>query len=223
MAQISRQIGWGTESNLLYQILKQLNKLTSILFNLKESSVPKYKVFTALLTQNGDNNAGVLTGSDLTIGVTYQIKTGSIGTFDFTNVGAPNNDIGTFFVATGTTPNDWSGASLNYNLGAPVVTVLENTIGNIWFTYENVGNYRCVSNDLFTIDKTTVFISNTVNTKSGTNIDPLSMRVLCSTDTNIQPTSLDIYTGTVSPSYEDNIISNDTLRYAVTFEIRVYN
>jgi hypothetical protein len=52
MAQISRQIGWSQESNLLYQILKQLNKLTSILFGLK----PKYKVYTALLTQSGGDN-----------------------------------------------------------------------------------------------------------------------------------------------------------------------
>lgn len=46
---ISRQIGWSNESNLLYQILKQLTKLTSIIFGLK----PKYKVYTALLTQTG--------------------------------------------------------------------------------------------------------------------------------------------------------------------------
>lgn len=32
MSIISRQIGWNTESNLLYQILKQLNKLTSVIF-----------------------------------------------------------------------------------------------------------------------------------------------------------------------------------------------
>ena len=56
MAQISRQIGWGTESNLLYQILKQLNKLTSVLFGLKEAATPKYKVYTASLTQVGTDN-----------------------------------------------------------------------------------------------------------------------------------------------------------------------
>jgi hypothetical protein len=51
MAQISRQIGWSQESNLLYQILNQLNKLTSVLFGLK----PKYKVYTALLSQIDEN------------------------------------------------------------------------------------------------------------------------------------------------------------------------
>lgn len=49
---ISRQIGWGTESNLLYQILKQITRLTSIMFSLK----PNYKVFTALVSQDGGND-----------------------------------------------------------------------------------------------------------------------------------------------------------------------
>lgn len=150
---ISRQIGWSNESNLLYQILKQLTKLTSVIFNL----TPKYKVYTALLTQSGGDNIVNINGSDLTIGVTYQIDDSSGGA-DYTNVGAPNNDNGTYFVATGTTPNSWgTGGGLNYNTGAPVVTVLENTIGNIWFTYNNTGEYYCKSNDLFITDKTAVF------------------------------------------------------------------
>jgi hypothetical protein len=45
----NKQIGWSQESNLLWYILKQLNKLTSIIFNIK----PTYKVYTALLTQSG--------------------------------------------------------------------------------------------------------------------------------------------------------------------------
>ena len=49
MASVSRQIGWSQESNLLYQILNQLTRLTSIIFGLK----PKYKVYTALVSQDG--------------------------------------------------------------------------------------------------------------------------------------------------------------------------
>ena len=37
MAIPSRQIGWGTESNLLWQILKQLNRLGSIIFALQSA------------------------------------------------------------------------------------------------------------------------------------------------------------------------------------------
>jgi hypothetical protein len=32
---------------------------------------------------------------------------------------------------------------------APVPTVLENNIGNVWFTYENSGSYKMQSNGLF--------------------------------------------------------------------------
>jgi hypothetical protein len=52
MASVSRQIGWSQESNLLYQILKQLTRLTSVIFKLN----PKYKVYTVTLTQSGENN-----------------------------------------------------------------------------------------------------------------------------------------------------------------------
>jgi len=155
MAIISRQIGWGTESNLLYQILKQLNRLTSIMFGLK----PKYKVYTALLTQGGSDDPLSINIGTLTIGVTYFIdEVFENSGADFSNVGAPNNNVGTYFVATGTIPNSWgelgSETTLIYNTGAPVVTVLENTIGNIWFTYKTPGVYPCASIDLFIQDKT---------------------------------------------------------------------
>ena len=150
MAIPSRQIGWGTESNLLWQILKQLNKLTSVLFGLKEAATPKYKVFTALLTQSGGDavfgqNGGTAVGysPELTIGVTYYISDNFEMECDFTNVGAPNNEVGTYFVATGTTPNTWGTyGNLIFNTGAPVATVLENTIGDVWFEYFGDGQYK---------------------------------------------------------------------------------
>jgi hypothetical protein len=39
---------------------------------------------------------------------------------------------------------------------APVATVLENTIGDISFTYESAGSYTINSNSLFTVNKTWV-------------------------------------------------------------------
>ena len=123
---------------------------------------PNYKVYTALLTQSGGNGEGYNSGGDLTIGVSYRINTLAIG-MDFTNVGALNNDIGTWFVATGTTPNSWGidgDEVLFYNTGAPTVTVLENTIGNIWFRYNDVGYYYISSNGLFTLNKIFSFNNN---------------------------------------------------------------
>jgi hypothetical protein len=233
MAIPSRQIGWSTEDNLLWQISKQLEQLTNVTAKgctttTTTTTLPVYRVYTALLTQTGVDNVVGFAGGDIVIGLTYEIyeTAPTAEGYDFTNVGAPNNNIGTFFVATGTTPASWGNGNvgLQYNEGAPRVTVLENTIGNIWFTYKSAGKYKCFSDDLFTINKTTVFISDTVNTKSNNSVDTLQMRVLCSTNIGEQPTILDIYTGTASGSYENDIItSSPDLEYAVTFEIRVYN
>ena len=120
----------------------------------KDNMFRPYKVFTALLTQDGESDPYNIGSVDLIIGATYLIQDDS-GDADFTNVGAPNNNVGTFFVATETTPNSWgSYGTLRYDGGAPVATVLENTIGNIWFTYESIGTYNIMSNALFTNNKT---------------------------------------------------------------------
>lgn len=155
----NRQIGWSQESNLLWYILSQLKRLASVIYGMK----PKYKVYTALLTQSGGDSPNLVIDLPLTIGVTYEIMDNDGGTADFTNVGAPNNNVGTFFIATGTTPNSWGDnllGQLQYNEGAPVATVLENTIGNIWFTYNDVGDYQLNLSDGINIDKTFLYIGN---------------------------------------------------------------
>ena len=129
---------------------------------INETPVLPYQVYTALLTQNGGNNPQDWdSGSGpLILGYTYQITNNDGGTADFTNVGAPNNNVGTYFVATGTTPNSWGDSDnggLSGNEAAPVVTVLQNTIGNIWFTYDDVGAYYVNSDALFISNKTALF------------------------------------------------------------------
>jgi hypothetical protein len=145
------------------QALKELN--TWYTMEDISNTVKPYKVFTALLTQNGGDNVFNF-GSDsplpFVIGATYEISQND-DNGDFTNIGAPNNNAGTFFIATGTTPASWgtdpsSGSvSVNSNTGAPVATVLENTIGNIWFSYTDVGFYGGVSEGLFLENKTVIF------------------------------------------------------------------
>jgi len=116
---------------------------------------PSYRVFTALLTQNGGSDNQILSSSAVTQGITYFID-GAGSNSDFSNVGGPV--IGTnsyYFIATNSDiPNDYDGANLLYNTGAPVATVLENTIGNVWFSYNDVGNYVVSSNGLFIGNKT---------------------------------------------------------------------
>ena len=213
MAIPSRQIGWGTESNLLWQILKQLTRLTSTLFSLKEAATPKYKVYTALLTQSGSDGPTLVIDLPLIVGVTYEIIDNDGDTADFTNVGAPNNNGGTYFVATGTTPNSWGAnllGELSYNTGAPVVTVLENTIGNIWFQYNGVGIYEIRSESLFIDKKTGVIMATPYN-----NGDPTEPRVYT---TKIEAEYfISLYTFSINLTPRDN-----SLDYTF-IEIRVYN
>ena len=218
MAISSRQIGWGTESNLLWQILKQLNHLTNILFGLKEAATPKYKVYTALVSQSGGDDLQQIFGGDLIIGVTYQIFDDGAGlpNWDFTNVGAPNNDFETYFVATGTTPNSWgTGIGLLYNTGAPTVIVLENTIGNIWFTYNDPGIYSggiygCNSDGLFIEDKVFTIVTNLTN--------QIDAPTYFTTTFGYDNDSTVLLKTAIKDDYQNGLIAPNT-----PIEIRVYN
>ena len=174
------------------------------------TNIRPYKVYTALLTQSGgDDPRGIYEG-ELTIGVTYLINGGAIADgCDFTNVGAPNNNSGTYFVATGNTPN-WGTTTnpdmLTYNTGAPVATVLENTLGFIpnW-QYVGVGIYS-INNVLFTNDKTTVNVFLNVNGNSYS-----FPSTVVSQNVIIHSVFLSDFT------YMDSVLNNTAI------EIRVYN
>lgn len=176
------------------------------------SNQPKYKVFTALLTQSGEGVNSSLSNEPLTIGVTYMIDDNGGSGWDFTNVGAPNNEVGTYFIATGTTPNNWGGpnGNLYYNLGSPVATILENTIGNVWFSYSSNGIYNIRANEanpLFTFGKTALL--NQTKPNDDVTISMLMFYVE-EFQINIETFSNDIKT--------DGLLYSPT-----TIEIRVYN
>jgi hypothetical protein len=125
-----------------------------------------YTIYEALITQNGSSEGFFIDTGDLTIGVTYQIANLSPG-MDFTNVGAPDNEVGTYFVATNTVPTSWGSnedtgnETIYYNTGAPrVLKVLENTIGNIWYRINDNGRYSMLSDSLFTDNSTFTTIGN---------------------------------------------------------------
>lgn len=174
-----------------------------------------YKVYTALVTQSGSDDQYSIDTGLLTIGVTYYINNDSPG-MDFTNVGAPNNEIGTYFVATGTTPASWGSNegtennTLVYNTGAPVVNVLENTIGNVWFVYSGVGAYSVRSNSLFTSNKTVSLNDQTRCLDSSNNF--YNLKIARQANNQIDITVLD----------NDLTGRNDRLTSKL-IEIRVYN
>ena len=169
---------------------------------------PTYKVFSALLTQSGGSNVvGIYNGGDypIIIGATYTIIDNAGSGWDFTNIGAPNNDIGTSFIATGTVPNSWGiDGQMEQNLGAPVANVLENTIGNIWFTYDSVGQYFANSSGLFAINKT-FFVSGFT-----------SQTFLLSSNVDDNQIGLGAF-DTLSAAFDNNVLYNTPI------EIRVYN
>jgi hypothetical protein len=90
MAIPNRQIGWSQESNLLWLILKQITKLTSVIGVLK----PNYRIYRGLISQSGTD--------------------------------------------------------------APTVIVLENTLGDIVWSYNSTGSYSGTLVGAFTTNKTFV-------------------------------------------------------------------
>lgn len=172
------------------------------------NTVRPYKVFTALLTQSGGNDEQIISSGPVTEGVTYLID-GADGTDDFSNVGGPaaGTGNGKYFIAiNNNVPNSYGDADLVDNNGAPVATVLENTIGNIWFTYQNYGEYIASSDNLFISNKTSVFGGYYDSDAGngfvfGTGGDSVNQIFLFTND----------------GSRADNILQN------VTIEIRVYN
>jgi hypothetical protein len=175
-----------------------------------------YKVYTALLTQSGGDDPDSINTGQLTIGVSYFINDNSPG-MDFSNVGAPNNNVGTYFVATGTNPNSWGEyegngdySILTYNLGAPVVTVLENTLGGdvIW-SYSDTGAYLGTIEGGFPLYKT--FLQGHSISEDGGSYRVTSLL-------NIPPNSI-----LVTSTYPvETFIQNDILNMT-PIEIRVYN
>lgn len=169
-------------------------------------TVLPYKVYTALISQSGVYELLYKSSGSLTIGVTYKINI-STGGADFTNVGAPDNMEGTLFVATASIPpTSYGTGSLTYNLAVPVVTVLENTIGHIWFEYNDVGDYKINSSNLFTIGKSWGICP--ANTGQGnTNVFGVNTKI----------DSINLATSDASDTLTDSLLSDTSI------EIRVYN
>lgn len=179
-----------------------------------QSLLPKYKVYTALLTQSGSTNVITINSGGVVKGVTYTYLTGGNENIDFSNVfpvnsgETPNNMVAT----SSGIPNNWNGVFLTYDTGAPLVKVLENTLGNIWFSYYSLGEYGCNSNNLFPFGKTFI---NAVSVGSGDystseDVPIVQINIISSNSFSIQNTAQ----GTIR---EDGMLWNTPI------EIRVYD
>ena len=173
-------------------------------------TVRPYKAFSCLLKQTENPSDEELVQDPLTIGVTYAIVNDPEGVVgDFTNVGAPNNEADTHFIATGEIPNSWGDSALYWNAGAPVVEVLENDLGNIFFVFKSTGSFVIVSDNLnFTPGKTAFINSTSYQPEIGV--------------VTISPTNLNEEAVTFTTSLSDG--PDQKLVQIPTFiEIRVYN
>lgn len=166
---------------------------------------PPYKVYSALLFQQGQSD-GLLT-----VGVEYTIGSYSGGD-DFTNVGATLNVTGEVFVATGTTPATWTNFSFLTNNLAPVATVLENTLGNIVWTRPAIGGYNATLANAFPLLKTWSVLSKNDNTGL----------ILQWVDVNTMSVSTSMPVSPAAPGDPIQNISQDGLLLYTPVEIRVY-
>jgi hypothetical protein len=175
-----------------------------------------YKVFTALVTQGSDTvDLRSLYGNPLTIGKTYEIISPGNGN-DWTVVGAPNNNAGTKFIATGENAIWDTNGELKYDESntTPIAIILENTIGNIWFQYDSTGIYLIRSNNLFTINKTFCFI----NTNADAAQNPLPYSSIPSSNNDSILSLCTYYTNVNGEGVRAN-----SIMYNSSLEIRVYN
>ena len=176
----------------------------------KTSDLPPYKVYTALLTQSGGDNEQIISSGPVKQGVTYWVIDNDTpgSNWDFSNVGGPVYPYGGYFVAINSEiPISYFGPTVKYNTGAPVATVLENTIGDIWFTYNGVGVYYAMSNALFPGDKTTCITSQSAYEDTGATF------IYRDGENEIAIETLDFFS---------ELAANDILARTM-LEIRVYN
>ena len=190
-----------------WRLPEWLDKLTTRVEALEDAPatpVAPYKIYTALLTQSGgDNPIGVAgDGEVINVGVTYEI-TDNPDNYDLTIYGSPNNSVGTFFIANQTIALPYTNSlQLLGNTGAPVVTVLENIIGNVYWTYDSIGFYTGHSEELFTDNKSFALISSSTMGPIVTNI-------------SVYDSSSALIVASAEDGYRENFIAY--------VEIRVYN
>lgn len=190
--------------------------------NTVEPYVAPYTVFTALVSQTGGSNPVTIGGeAPILLGVTYYIVDNS-NAVDLTAFGAPNSNAGTYFICTtaGTLPPDPS-IVLEYNNGAPTATVLENTIGNIWFEYSGEGVYYIISDSQFTLDKT--FINGTPLTGYSVLNNFVEVSGAADASRGYFLSQLDPQFIQLNTIRGYGALRDDVLLYPTCIEIRVYN
>lgn len=129
------------------------------MFNLpveKKGFIPGELKFEAYCTQSGSDSPDTYTiGNPFVVGKSYKIHD-YINGDDFTNIGASSNASGVFFIATGTTPANWTNSTqIRFDSG-PFTIIIENNLNVHGWEYQGDGQYWLYSDAAFTENKTFV-------------------------------------------------------------------
>jgi len=154
-----------------------------------------------LLSQSGGDDPQTATSGSLTQGVTYEIVAFETGD-DFIPSGAPNNDVGTKWIANGVAPTWGNGSEMGWNNGAPFIyaQISNYTSYPFWFSFNSNAYYQAEKTGGFDISKTWYVI----NEQSDDSSDPIGKtRMKLSGDTLI-------FQSTDSAGVESNNILDKT-------------
>lgn len=119
------------------------------------NSIPTALQYKFLLSQSGGDDPQTATSGTLTQGVTYEIVAFETGD-DFTLSGAPNNDVGTKWIANGVAPTWSNGSEIGWNGGAPFIyaQISDYTSYPFWFEWNSDGFYNLAKTGDFDNTKT---------------------------------------------------------------------
>lgn len=120
-----------------------------------EMPVQPTQQYKFLLSQSGGDDPQTATSGTLTQGVTYEIVAFETGD-DFTLSGAPNNDVGTKWIANGVAPTWSNGSEIGWNGGSPFIyaQISDYTSYPFWFEWNSDGFYNLAKTGDFDNTKT---------------------------------------------------------------------
>jgi len=148
------------------------------------NSIQPTQQYKFLLSQSGADDPQTATSGSLTQGVTYEIVAFETGD-NFIPSGAPNNTVGTKWIANGVAPTWSNGSEIGWNGGLAYIVgeVCENTLGGgVWFEISGGDFSRPMikSDGLFTEFKTGALIQNNLIPEEG------SMAIITESQDSIQ-------------------------------------
>jgi hypothetical protein len=115
-------------------LARHFNPLIDAINALSEDVVarttPSYTTYFATLLQDDFYDENQVAGP-LTIGQMYRVNSFGVGD-DFSNVGLVIQEANQEFIATGTTPTDWTHGTSLINFANPIATVLFNNTGKVF-------------------------------------------------------------------------------------------